>query len=103
MEAIMWVIQAPFNLVLWIIVGFVAGAMARRIMNTGNYPFWQDILLGLLGAAFGGWLAGFVAPTVFRTDGLQLVCTNVIVATLGAMVLIWIRRTIFGGGRTKKR
>jgi uncharacterized membrane protein YeaQ/YmgE (transglycosylase-associated protein family) len=95
-DTLFTVIISPLNCILWIIVGAIAGALARRIMGSPNYPFFQDIILGLLGAAFGGILAGYVMPDVFKTGGLNLVIVNLIVATIGAVILIAIRRAITG-------
>jgi uncharacterized membrane protein YeaQ/YmgE (transglycosylase-associated protein family) len=95
-DTLVAVITSPINCILWIIVGAVAGALARRIMGSPNYPLFQDIILGLLGAAFGGILASFVVPDVFATGGLNLVLVNLVVATIGASILIAIRRAIKG-------
>jgi uncharacterized membrane protein YeaQ/YmgE (transglycosylase-associated protein family) len=68
-------------------------------MGSGNYPFFQDLLLGILGAIVGGWLAGFVGGLAgvnfyANTTGLELVLINLVVATIGAMILIALRRMI---------
>jgi uncharacterized membrane protein YeaQ/YmgE (transglycosylase-associated protein family) len=87
---------APFNCVLWLLVGFIAGAGARRIMQAPNYPFIQDVILGILGAVVGAFILGFVAPDVYRTGGLNLVIVNLVVATIGACLLIALRRMFTG-------
>jgi uncharacterized membrane protein YeaQ/YmgE (transglycosylase-associated protein family) len=101
MEAIWAVLSSPFICLGWIIVGAIAGALARRIMGAGNYPIFQDLILGILGAIVGGWLAGFVGGFVgvnfyARAAGLELVLINLVVATIGAAVLIFVRRTLTG-------
>lgn len=54
-----------------------------------NNPWYIDILLGLVGASVGGWLSG-VLLGVDLTTGFNL--TSLIVATLGAMLVIAVAR-----------
>jgi len=79
------------NLILWIILGFVAGWLASVVMKTNsNQGPFTDIVLGIVGALVGGFLMnafGFSGIT-----GLNIY--SLIVATLGAVVLIGIRRLI---------
>ncbi|MGB1288428.1 MAG: GlsB/YeaQ/YmgE family stress response membrane protein [Aggregatilineales bacterium] len=104
MELIQWVITSPFICLGWIIVGAVAGALARQIMKSGNYPFFMDLILGIAGAVVGGWLVGILGFAKVVPDGsLTLVIFNLAVATAGACVLIFIGRTIRGGGSKKAR
>ena len=89
------IIRAPFICIGWIIIGFVAGALARRIMGASNQPFINDIILGFIGSFIGGFVAsllGFYQPN----GGLTAFLVNIIVATLGAVILIAIGRTIRG-------
>jgi uncharacterized membrane protein YeaQ/YmgE (transglycosylase-associated protein family) len=87
---------APFACILWLIVGAVAGALARQIMKAPNYPLIQDIILGILGAVVGGFILGMVMPDVYATYGIERVLVNLVVATIGAMALIGIRRLVTG-------
>jgi uncharacterized membrane protein YeaQ/YmgE (transglycosylase-associated protein family) len=99
MDIILWFIKSPFICVGWIVIGFLAGALARRIMGSSDKSFISDILLGILGAIVGGWIVGFI--TDLPNGGLPLVVANLVVATAGAALLIWLRNTIFGGGKRK--
>ena len=49
------------GILMWIVVGLVAGALAKAIMP-GNDPggFIMTILLGIGGSILGGWLASAV-------------------------------------------
>ena len=58
MDAVLWFVTSPFICVGWIIVGAVAGALARRIMGAQDKPFIQDLILGIAGAGIGGVLIG---------------------------------------------
>jgi len=99
MDTIFAVLTSPLICLGWIIIGAIAGALARRIMGSANYPFFQDVLLGILGAIVGGWLAGFVGGLAGinfygNAVGLELVLINLVVATIGAIILITLRRMI---------
>ncbi len=46
------------GLVTWILVGLVAGVIAKMFMPGSDIGGWpMTIILGMIGAAVGGWLA----------------------------------------------
>jgi uncharacterized membrane protein YeaQ/YmgE (transglycosylase-associated protein family) len=78
---------------MWIIVGAIAGAIAKLIMP-GDDPggFIITILLGIAGALVGGFIAsalGFGAVSGFNLG-------SIIIAVLGAILLLFIYRLIVG-------
>jgi uncharacterized membrane protein YeaQ/YmgE (transglycosylase-associated protein family) len=78
----------------WIIVGAIAGVLAKWIMP-GKDPggIIVTILIGIVGAVIGGFLVGlFVAGDVLT--GINI--TTIVVATLGAILLLVIYRLIIG-------
>jgi len=86
---------SPFICLGWLIVGFVAGTLARRIMDRRDKSFIMDILLGIAGAVVGGFLVGIFLPDSFLPDrGLALFIANLFVATGGAVFLIWLGKLI---------
>jgi uncharacterized membrane protein YeaQ/YmgE (transglycosylase-associated protein family) len=77
------------EILIWAIVGLVAGWLASMIMGT-NRALTTNILLGVVGAVLGGFILNlFGAPGV---TGLDL--WSIAVATLGAVVLIALGRTL---------
>lgn len=82
------------GLIAWIIIGLVAGWLAGQIMKGSGYGLVGDLILGLVGAVVGGWLVGLVAPAA-EPSGLL---GSIIVATAGAIVLIFIARAFRGRG-----
>jgi len=75
---------------LWvIIVGLIAGWAAGRIMGTGGYGPIIDILLGIAGGIVGGFMIQLVG---LRSSGGLI--SQIIVATLGAVFLLWISRKL---------
>lgn len=101
-----WLISAPLLCCGWIIIGALAGAFARRIMGAKDKPLWNDMLLGLVGAIIGGFLTSLLSVDTSQASGnntiLNLVITFV-VATGGAVILIFIGRKIFGDERKRRR
>ena len=83
--------MALWTLVVWLVVGAIAGFLARKIMG-GNSPFGLigDIILGLAGGVVGGYLMALVG--LGNTTG-GLIAT-IITAIIGASVLIWSTKLI---------
>ncbi|MGH3105781.1 MAG: GlsB/YeaQ/YmgE family stress response membrane protein [Rubrobacteraceae bacterium] len=78
----------------WIIIGLIAGALGKLIMP-GDDPggIIVTILLGIAGAVVGGFLAGLIGL------GGGILWT-IVIATLGAIILLAIYRAIIGSRRT---
>ena len=74
------------GIIWWIIVGLIAGWAAGKIMKGGGYGVIADIVLGVVGAVVGGWVVGQLG-----IGGGGLIWT-ILVAILGAVILIWITR-----------
>jgi len=89
---------AMMNGFLWLVLGLVAGALARFVLpgrdSLGCLP---TLIVGVAGAYLGGFLATLLGFGGFRGfDGYSLV-----VATLGAVLLLLVVR-IFRGGSGKR-
>lgn len=71
----------------WIIVGGIAGGLAKLIMP-GKDPGGciVTILLGIAGAIVGGWILGLILP------GRDMGPTGFIGAVLGALLLLALYR-----------
>ena len=81
-----------YGIVGWIIVGLIAGALARWIMP-GREPggIIITILIGIAGGIVGGFLADILP--FFSTGGN---IWNIVLATAGAVLLLWLYRMIKG-------
>jgi uncharacterized membrane protein YeaQ/YmgE (transglycosylase-associated protein family) len=97
MEFFAALVASPFICLGWIIVGAIAGSLARTIMKSSDMPFINDLLLGIAGAFIGGILAGLVgvAPGT-TTSGFELVLANFVISTIGAIILIALGRMLRG-------
>ena len=76
------------DILMWIIVGLVAGVLASMVVGGIGYGILGDILVGIVGAVFGGWLfreAGWHVPM----GGLP---GTIFVAFIGAVLLLAIVR-----------
>jgi uncharacterized membrane protein YeaQ/YmgE (transglycosylase-associated protein family) len=80
------------GIITWIIIGAIAGALAKLIMP-GDDPggIIVTILLGIVGAFVGGFLTSLVG-----IGGGGFIWT-IIVATVGAIILLAIYRAFVGG------
>ena len=83
-------------IIFWIIVGGIAGALAKLIMP-GDDPggFIITILLGIAGAFIGGFLADLL-----NIGGGGFIWTTLI-ATIGAIILLAIYRAFAGSRATR--
>jgi len=91
-----FIIKFPFIVIGWIIVGMVAGELARRFTNSPDKNGFADFLLGVVGAFVGGIVAsllGIGGPA----SGLALVLFNLLIATVGAVIVTMLWRAVVGG------
>ncbi len=82
--------------IFWIIVGGIAGALAKLVMP-GDDPggIIVTILLGIAGAFVGGFIMQSILG--FGSGGF---IWSILVATLGAIILLAIYRLIVGSRTT---
>ncbi len=75
------------GLISWILVGAIAGMLAKRIVP-GPDPgrFIVTVLLGMAGASVGGFVVGVLGGS--GTTGFNI--WSVLVATLGAVLLLYV-------------
>jgi uncharacterized membrane protein YeaQ/YmgE (transglycosylase-associated protein family) len=82
----------PQSLLIWIVIGAVAGWLAGQIMRGGGYGLIGDVIVGILGAV----IAGALFPRLGLATGSGLLGT-ILAATIGACLLIFILRLINRG------
>jgi len=81
------------GIIAWIVVGLIAGALAKLIMP-GDDPggIIVTILLGIVGAFVGGFVVNLLGGA--GVSGFNL--WSIVVATLGAIILLAIYRLVAG-------
>ena len=83
---------SPGGIIAWIIVGLIAGWAASSVSRGHGYGLIGDIIVGLIGALIGGFLAGF-----FIHGSVGLI-GSIIIAFIGALILLAVLR-MFGRSR----
>jgi uncharacterized membrane protein YeaQ/YmgE (transglycosylase-associated protein family) len=82
----------PDGLVIWLIIGLIAGFFASKIMRGSGYGVVGDIIIGLIGAFIGGLLTNLLIPNA----SLGFI-GSIIVSIIGACILIAILHAMSGG------
>ncbi len=78
-------------IIVWIVVGLIAGILAKWVMP-GPDPggIIVTILIGIVGAFIGGWVLGLLGFS--GTADISL--GSILTATLGAIILLAIYRLL---------
>jgi len=85
------------GLLAWIVVGLVAGWLASRVMKGRGSGLVGDLVLGVVGALLGGFLASTLLKMPDAVTGINI--TSILVAFVGAVILIALLRAISGRRR----
>jgi uncharacterized membrane protein YeaQ/YmgE (transglycosylase-associated protein family) len=83
------------DILSWIIVGAIAGWLAGYLTKTGG-GLLENIILGVVGGLFGGFILDLAGIGV-GMNGIRV--ESIFTATLGAVLLIVIRRALTGSRR----
>ena len=82
------------DIISWIIVGIIAGFLAKAVVpGEGPGGVLGDLVVGIVGAIIGGWLFNLFGH--IGTTGLNV--WSIVVAFVGGVVLLWIVRALNGG------
>jgi len=74
------------GIIAWIVLGLIAGWIASKIMQGEGSGLVMNLLLGVVGAFVGGLLFRAVGGTGITGFNLW----SLIVAVIGAIVILWI-------------
>jgi uncharacterized membrane protein YeaQ/YmgE (transglycosylase-associated protein family) len=85
------------GIVAWIVLGLIAGAIAKALMP-GRDPggIIVTILIGIVGAFIGGFIGNLITGT--GINGFTL--WSIVLAIVGAIILLWISRAATRGRTT---
>jgi len=83
------------SILAWIVLGLIAGFIGSKIINKTGEGILLDIVLGIVGAVVGGYL--FTMCGGHGVTGLNLY--SLLVAVVGAMVVLFLYHLIRGGAR----
>ena len=81
--------MAAHGIIVWILIGAVAGWLAGLLVKGSGFGLFADIAVGIVGAFVGGWLAGLLG---FGTSAGLI--GSIITATIGAVLLLLALRAV---------
>ena len=82
------------NLLVWIIVGGIAGWLASLVVQGGGMGIVGDIIVGIVGALIGGFVLSLLLPGAFGLTGFNV--TSLVVAFVGAVSLLFVVNLFMG-------
>jgi uncharacterized membrane protein YeaQ/YmgE (transglycosylase-associated protein family) len=88
------------SILAWIVLGAIAGYLAGFLVKGDEgLGVIGHILLGVVGALVGGFLAG----ALFGADPIDgaLDVSSIVVATIGAILTVWVVNFLRRGGTAK--
>jgi uncharacterized membrane protein YeaQ/YmgE (transglycosylase-associated protein family) len=78
------------GIISWIVLGAIAGFLANMIVG-GNEGILGTILLGIVGAVVGG----FIADTLFhKGDVTGVNVESIVIAVIGAIIVLFAWRAL---------
>lgn len=77
------------GILVWILIGAIAGWLAALIVRGGGMGFVVNVVLGIVGAVIGGWLLGALGLSI--GTGFFAAIVN---AVIGAVVLLLVIRLV---------
>ena len=79
------------NIIAWIILGLLAGAIAKAIVPGYQGGNWlATMVLGIVGAFIGGTLHTFIQNGNFQITAPGLSIAGVFISVLGAIIAIFL-------------
>lgn len=81
------------NVIYFMLIGLVAGWLAGRIMKGRGSGVLTNLIVGMVGALLGGFLFSLLGLSAAGLIG------DLVMATVGAMVLIFLLRKLTGRGK----
>jgi uncharacterized membrane protein YeaQ/YmgE (transglycosylase-associated protein family) len=78
------------GIIIWLIVGAIAGWLAGMVVKGGGFGLIGDIVVGIVGAVIAGWLFPQIGLPLFGGDLIGAI----IDAFIGAVILLVIIRLI---------
>lgn len=82
------------SIIAWIVVGLIAGWLAGMVMKGGGYGVVGDIIVGIVGALLGGFLAAWLFGVQEAVNGINII--SLVTAFLGSVILIAVIRALPG-------
>jgi uncharacterized membrane protein YeaQ/YmgE (transglycosylase-associated protein family) len=97
MLALVSVTFDPGSILIWALIGLVAGYLASKVMTGHGKGVVTDIVVGIIGAIAGGFIARYLGVTSSITSHSILI--EVVIAFAGAVILLAVLRLLGVGKR----
>ena len=81
--------MGPESIIVWLIVGAIAGWLAGMVVKGGGFGLIGDIIVGIIGAVIAGWLLPYLNINI----GGGIIAA-IIDAFIGAVILLIILRLV---------
>ena len=78
------------GIIAWIVLGAIAGFLANMIVG-GREGLIGTIVLGIVGAVVGGWLAGTFLKL---KDPTGINVESIVVYVVGAIIVLFVYRAV---------
>ena len=88
------------NIIVWLVIGGLIGWVASMLMGTdGRQGIFLNVVVGIIGAALGGWLFGGALSSSTINQG-HMSLSGIMVSLVGAIILIAVLK-MFRGAASK--
>ena len=87
------------SLIGWIVVGLLAGWLARWIVKDDRTGCIYTMIVGVVGAVVGGWLMSSIDEEGVNDFSIR----SILVAAVGAVVFLLVLQAISGRGPRRRR
>jgi uncharacterized membrane protein YeaQ/YmgE (transglycosylase-associated protein family) len=78
------------GIIIWLIVGAIAGWLAGMVVKGGGYGLIGDIVVGIVGGFIAGWLFPQIGIPLFGGD----IIGAIIDSFIGAVILLIVIRLV---------
>lgn len=88
------------SLLFWLLIGGLVGWLAGLVVRSRSRGYIGDILVGMVGAFLGGVVLSLLLPGEYTFSSINL--GNLLMALLGAIILLLIVRAVGWGTRGRR-
>jgi uncharacterized membrane protein YeaQ/YmgE (transglycosylase-associated protein family) len=85
------------SILVWALIGLIAGFLASKVMTGHGKGIVADVVIGVIGALAGGFLARAIGVTTAVTS--HSIIVEIVIAFAGAVILLAVLRLAGFGKR----
>ena len=80
------------NIIVWILLGGIAGWLAGNIMKVTSVGYLGNVIIGVIGSFLGGFLASYLGINGAVVGGLSL--ASILTAVSGSILLLFLLKLL---------